>query len=124
MNKPIFAISASIALTATHAMASINHEVIEIPGLQSLAPENTAQMEKAISKSHVRDAVNQIFNTLANNFSEEGVVLNDKYFNDPELRHQMLAAADTSDSTNAFSDCYANCHSACHSACHGSRGWR
>lgn len=125
MNKSSFVISASLALTATHAMASVQEKVVELPGAPSVSPEVSAQIERAVSKSHVREAVNQIFNTLSRNFSENGVAISDKYFNDPELRdHMHLAAAGEEDSTMSYSSCYSNCYSACHSACHGSRGWR
>ncbi len=125
MNKTSFAISASLALAATNAMASVQEGVIEMPKAPAISPELSAQIEKSVSKSHVREAVNQIFSTLARNFAEEGVVLSDKYFNDPDLKdHILVAAAGSEDSTGIGGACYSNCYSACHSACHGSRGWR
>lgn len=125
MSKSSFVISASLALTATHAMASVQEKVVELPRGPSVSPEISAQIEKAVSKSHVREAVNQIFNTLSRNFSENGVAISDKYFNDPDLRdHMLVAASGQEDSTMSYSSCYSNCYSACHSACHGSRGWR
>lgn len=124
MIKSTFVVSASLVLAATHAMAAVQDDIVEVPGPSAIDPETSAQIEKAVSRPHVQEAVNAIFDTLARKFSEEGVMLSEKYFNDPDFQNHMLAQANTRDSSDVYTACYANCYSACHSACHGSRGWR
>lgn len=124
-------VSASMALVATHAMASIakdSDRVINIAKVE-LSPELQAKIDSAVAKKDVKQAVAGAFSLLSTKFGEGNESLTKKYFSTDDI---LLAAASprADDFTgNGNIDvpsvtCYSNCHSACHSACHGSRGWR
>lgn len=124
-------VSASMALVATHAMASVAKErsdVISIARVE-LSPEIQARIDAAVAKKDVRQAVAGAFSILSTKFGYGNESLTRKYFSGNDI---LLAAASprSDDFTGAAGidipsvTCYSNCHSACHSACHGSRGWR
>lgn len=124
-------VSASMALVATHAMASIakdSDRVINIAKVE-LSAEMQAKIDAAVAKKDVKQAVAGAFSLLSTKFGEGNESLTKKYFStDDILLAQAAPSAD--DFTGAGNidvpsvTCYSNCHSACHSACHGSRGWR
>lgn len=122
-------VSASMALVATHAMASVAKDAdrpIHLSTIE-LAPELQAKIDAAIAKKDVRQAVASAFSLLSNKFGDGNVSLTRKYFHGDDV---LLAAASsddfsgTGDINTPIVTCYSNCHEACHSACHGSRGWR
>jgi hypothetical protein len=129
-------VSASMALVATHAMASIakdSDRVINIAKVE-LSPEMQAKIDAAVAKKDVKQAVAGAFSLLSAKFGDDNVSLTKKYFHGDDI---LLAATLPQVSSDDFTgngninipgvpsvSCYSNCHSACHSACHGSRGWR
>jgi len=124
-------VSASMALVATHAMASVakdSSDIISIARVE-LSPEIQARIDAAVAKKDVKQAVAGAFSILSSKFGYGNESLTKKYFSGNDI---LLAAASPSadDFTGAAAidvpsvTCYSNCHSACHSACHGSRGWR
>jgi hypothetical protein len=133
-------VSTSMALVATSAMASVGQsERVEVKRDYALPEGLAGQIDAALGKRSVRDAVNAAFFTLINAYGEDGVVLDEKYFGGKYgemMREGTLLAQCTPGATDStcnsdgssggvcYSNCYGNCHSACHGACHGSRGWR
>lgn len=129
-------VSASMALVATHAMASIakdSDRVINIAKVE-LSLEMQAKIDAAVAKKDVKQAVAGAFSLLSAKFGDDNVSLTKKYFHGDDI---LLAATLPQVSSDDFTgngninipgvpsvSCYSNCHSACHSACHGSRGWR
>jgi hypothetical protein len=129
-------VSASMALVATHAMASIakdSDRVINIAKVE-LSPEMQAKIDAAVAKKDVKQAVAGAFSLLSAKFGDGNESLTKKYFRTDDI---LLAATLPLVMSDDFSGngnvnvpdvpsvtCYSNCHSACHSACHGSRGWR
>jgi hypothetical protein len=129
-------VSASMALVATHAMASIakdSDRVINIAKVE-LDPDIQAKINEAIAKKDVKQAVADSFSILSTKFGSNNESLTNKYFKSDDIllaaTHQLQKADDFTGSGNVgvpdvpSYTCYSNCHSACHSACHGSRGWR
>ncbi len=124
-------VSASMALVATHAMASIakdSDRVINIAKVE-LSAEMQAKIDAAVAKKDVKQAVAGAFSILSTKFGEGNESLTKKYFStDDILLAQVAPRADDFTGTGKVNvpavTCYSNCHSACHSACHGSRGWR
>lgn len=124
-------VSASMALVATHAMASIakdSDRVINIAKVE-LAPEIQAKIDAAVAKKDVKQAVAGAFSLLSTKFGDGDLSLTSKYFQTDDIL--LAAATPKSDDFTGSGNidvpsvtCYSNCHSACHSACHGSRGWR
>ncbi|NTF17263.1 hypothetical protein G6L37_02305 [Agrobacterium rubi] len=124
-------VSASMALVATHAMASVakdSSDVINIAKVD-LSPDIQAKIDAAVAKKDVKQAVAGAFSILSTKFGYGNESLTKKYFTGNDI---LLAAArpgaddftgDTGIDVPSVT-CYSNCHSACHSACHGSRGWR
>jgi hypothetical protein len=143
-------VSTSLALVATSAMASVQGEVVEIPKDYKVSAETEAKIDAAMAKRNVRDAVSSVFGAVTTTFSEDGQVLDQKYFPEKTFADQIVErtednfgageitlAATRQDSTdigrtsssvgcygNCHSNCHGNCHGNCHSNCHGSRGWR
>jgi len=124
-------VSASMALVATHAMASVAKDSDRIINLAKveLSPELQARIDAAVAKKDVKQAVAGAFSILSTKYGSGSESLTSKYFSGNDI---LLAAAEprADDFTGqGYIDvpsvtCYSNCHSACHSACHGSRGWR
>lgn len=127
----LIVVSASMALVATHAMASVGKDSDRIINIASveLAPELQARIDAAVAKKDVKQAVAGAFSILSTSFGVNNESLTRKYFSGDDI---LLAAAQpkADDFTGSGNinvpavTCYSNCHSACHSACHGSRGWR
>jgi hypothetical protein len=127
----LMVVSASMALVATHAMASIAKDSIVVLEVRSaeLNPDLKARIDAAIAKKDVKLAVANAFSLIASKFGTGHESLTDKYF-----KGNNILVADATARSDDFSQqgnvsvpsvtCYSNCHDACHDACHGSRGWR
>ncbi|GAB5389869.1 MAG: hypothetical protein Alpg2KO_28370 [Alphaproteobacteria bacterium] len=132
------AVSSSMALVATSALAAASDEAqidVTADWGAELSPELERDLDVAVSKADVRQAVNEVFSVLTEGMSEDGTLLSDQMFpsaDGREIRFKELQLARSADHTNSSTggwggfqyDCYRNCHGACHGACHGSRGWR
>lgn len=127
----LMVVSASMALVATHAMASIAKDsdlVLEMRSSE-LNPDLKARIDSAIAKKDVKLAVANAFPLISAKFGTANESLTKKYFGG-----NTILVAEASASSDDFSQqnnidvpsvtCYSNCHDACHDACHGSRGWR
>jgi hypothetical protein len=129
-------VSASMALVATHAMASVAKDSDRIINLAKveLSPELQARIDAAVAKKDVKQAVAGAFSILSTKFGSGSESLTSKYFSGNDiLLASTLPLVKSDDFTGSGAvgvpgvpnvTCYSNCHSACHSACHGSRGWR
>ncbi|MFC4236194.1 hypothetical protein ACFOY8_13340 [Thalassospira xianhensis] len=128
------AISTSMILAATNAMASVGQDQrITIPDSESLSPELDDAVNAALGSARVSEAVSDAFLSLMQSYvGEDGQTLSEHYFPGVNLMKvaQAGVAADSTMNTddgcytNCYGNCYNNCHGACHGACHGSRGWR
>lgn len=124
-------VSASMALVATHAMASVakdSDKIINIARVE-LAPEIQAKIDAAVAKKDVKKAVAGAFSLLSSGFGYGNESLTKKYFSGNDILLAQARPSSDDFTGSAGIDvpsvtCYSNCHSACHSACHGSRGWR
>lgn len=122
------AISTSCALVATSAMASVGEQQrVAVSSDFQVAPETLMQIDAAIARKDLRLAVNSVFATLAKSFAEDGLNLDEKYFQARFGKDGsaaiLLAQGQDSTSVPGLS-CYGNCYTNCHTACHSSRGWR
>tara|TARA_B100001123_G_scaffold43299_1_gene44471 strand:+ start:2497 stop:2913 length:417 start_codon:yes stop_codon:yes gene_type:complete len=127
------AVSTSIALVATSAMAQAASESkVDLTGDDAVSPELDQAITSALGKRTVREAVSASFDVFTSRLARNGVTLSDEYFDgQPFSEWQIAANQDSTDvggSSPGFGGgtitCYSNCHGACHGACHGSRGWR
>tara|TARA_X000000368_G_scaffold344703_2_gene283602 strand:- start:24550 stop:25029 length:480 start_codon:yes stop_codon:yes gene_type:complete len=129
------AVSTSIALVATSAMAQAASEnKVDLSGDDAVSPELDQAITSALGKRTVREAVSASFDVFTSRLARNGVTLSDEYFDGQPFSEWQVAANQDSTDVNsgaapnvsgggAFT-CYSNCHGACHGACHGSRGWR
>lgn len=125
----LMVVSASMALVATHAMASIAKDsdaILEIRAAD-LNPDLKARIDAAVAKKDVKIAVANAFPLISEKFGTNNESLTQKYFKGNNI---LVAQARSDDFSQQGQidvpsvTCYSNCHSACHDACHGSRGWR
>lgn len=121
-----FGISTSIAVLATSAMAHAGTEsTIQLKKDIQVPEEMQAQIDAALGKKTVREAVNGAFGVLVKSFEDDGMTLEQKYFQASGIQlaqsPNVLPATDPSLNVGV---CYQNCYGNCHGACHGSRGWR
>jgi hypothetical protein len=127
----LMVVSASMALVATHAMASIakdSDQVLEVRSTE-LNPDLKARIDSAIAKKDVKMAVANAFPLISSKFGTGNESLTKKYFSGNNiLVAQATTGSDDFSQQNNIDvpsvTCYSNCHDACHDACHGSRGWR
>lgn len=133
------AVSTSLALIATSAMAETAHDQqVDLTGDDTVSADVDQAIAAAVGKRSVRDAVSASFWVFANRVSRDGHTVANDYFGDTPMESFQVAVDDDStdvsgmggpntNQTGGFS-CYSNCHGACHGACHGnchgSRGWR
>jgi hypothetical protein len=131
------AVSTSLALVATSAMAQAGSEQkVSLNGDDAVSPELDQAISAALGKKSVREAVSASFDVFVSNMERNGTTLADDYFDGMPFQDWRVAATTTDDSTDVTGSggpnqnqgggfsCYSNCHGACHGACHGSRGWR
>ena len=130
------AVSSSIALIATSAMAqAANHEMVHIDGQVDISDEMSKAITSALNKRSIRDAVSESIEVLSSNVAQDGQTLSEKYLDGNTMQEWLVAqnegSADFNEGSGASTidsgpvvACYSNCHNACHGACHGSRGWR
>lgn len=122
------AISTSCALVATSAMASVGQQQrVAVSSDFQVAPETLAQIDAAIAKKDLRVAVSSVFSTLAKSFAEDGLNLDEKYFQarfGKDGSAGILLAQGQDSTVIPGMNCYGNCYTNCHVACHSSRGWR
>lgn len=112
---------------------------------------NSAKVNNVYQKKAVREALEQSYPVIINNYGENNQILYDKYFQD--IKDKIVKVTTTTkgtgnqDSTSltnsqntGYDNCYTSptstgenlapagvgciCHGACHGQCHGSRGWR
>lgn len=124
-NKVIgFAVSASMLIVATQAMAHVGADSSRIidPGVQSLDESLVARIKAAMAKPDVREALRENYPSIISSYGRDGVSLVER------VQVAQTAVGVDKDFTSigsGFSDPNAGaCHATCHSACHGSRGWR
>lgn len=126
MNKMAigFAVSASMLIVATQAMAHVGADssrIIDL-GSQSLDESLSGRIKAALAKPDVREALRDAYPSIISSYGRDGVSLVER------VRVAQQAVGQDADFTSVgggFSDPNAGaCHATCHSACHGSRGWR
>lgn len=130
MNKGLsITISASLIMTATQAMASVQKKV-DLEESNTGYEELDLKIDAALEKRDVKQKINESYLALINHFSENGITLSEKYMHDPAIR-TAANGQPWNDSTytvpggfSCYTNCHGNCHSNCHGNCHGSRGWR
>ena len=127
----VIVVSASMALVATQAMASVGKDSAAVINLVTphLDPALQARIDAAVAKKDVKQAISSAFSILSTKFGENNESLTRKYFSEDNILVAGLAPGADDFSVGGTVNvpkvvCYSNCHSACHSACHGSRGWR
>jgi len=129
------AVSTSIALVATSAMAqAASEQTININADDAVSAELDQAITSALGKRTVREAVSASFDLFTSRLERNGVTLSDEYFDGQPFSEWQVAANEDSTDVQAGPNpniggggaftCYSNCHGACHGACHGSRGWR
>lgn len=125
-NKAIgFAVSASMLIVATQAMAHVGTDssrIIDL-GSQSLDESLSSRIKAAMAKPDVREALREAYPSIISSYGRDGVSLVERV----RVAQTQANGVDKDFTTigGGFVDPNAGaCHQSCHSACHGSRGWR
>lgn len=125
-------ISASLAIAAVNAFASVS-ERVDVAKLAGVDAVTAARIDAVLNQREVRAKVGGMQEGLMANLSKDGVSLWEQF---PPGNGEMIAWSDDSASSpiggtcygncysntcysncysNCYGDCYANCHWACHS---------
>ncbi len=122
MHKMGFAVSASMSIIATQAMAHVSaqsNEPRHVPAIEGISPQVEAAIQSALSKKDARDAISEIMPLMLDGWQKDGQSLRDM-IQLAQTRDHTWNPGNSAPHNPGVSVCYTNCYF----ACHGSRGWR